>query len=322
MRKTMIFDKIVKWALASMLVVSFHGSLFAEGDDDKVGSAAFKFLNIQTDAHGAALGGLAAQASGASALFWNPAGIAGSDGMGFTAGMTQWLVETQVMNAGFVMPMMGGTVGLSLVSVNYGDIMRSGWAGTTEFVFEPNQDGAFQASDMSLQFSYGKNLSDKFSLGGTAKMLSQSIDDVTISGLAFDIGTQFNTGYRGIRMGAVISNFGADIESDAGEDISYEEYPPMSLPMTFSFGVNGEAIPGLNAGLNVLKQADMAQEFIVNAEYNISLASLRFSYNLNNPQQDMSVGAGVNLGGISANFAMTLTQHFDSVMRFGIGYSF
>ena len=92
--------------------------------------------------------------------------------------------------------------------------------------------------------------------------------------------------------------------------------------MTFSFGVNGEAIPGLNAGLNVLKQADMAQEFIVNAEYNISLASLRFSYNLSNPQQDISVGAGVNMSGISANFAMTMTQYFDNVMRFGIGYSF
>ena len=321
MRKTMIFNKIVKWTIASMLVVSFHGSLFAEGDDDKVGSAAFKFLNIQTDAHGAALGGLAAQASGANALFWNPAGIAGSERMGFTAGMTQWLVNTQVLNAGFVMPMMGGAVGLSLVSVNYGDIMRSGWAGTTEFVFEPNQE-AFQASDMALQFSYGKNLSDKFSIGGTAKMLSQSIDDVGISGLAFDIGTQFNTGYRGVKIGAVISNFGADIESEAGEDISYEEYPAMSLPMTFSFGVNGEAIPGLNAGLNVLKQADMAQEFIVNAEYNISLASLRFSYNLSNPQQDISVGAGVNMSGISANFAMTMTQYFDNVMRFGIGYSF
>ena len=321
MRNKMILDKIVKWTIASMLVVSFHGSLFSESDDDKVGSAAFKFLNIQTDAHGAALGGLAAQANGASALFWNPAGIAGSEGMGFTAGMTQWLVETQVMNAGFVMPMMGGAIGLSLVSVNYGDIMRSGWAGTSEFVFEPNQ-GSFTASDMAMQFSYGTNLSDKFSLGGTAKMLSQSIDDVTLSGMAFDIGTQFNTGYRGIRLGAVISNFGADIESEAGEDISYEEYPAMSLPMTFSFGVVGEAIPGLNAGLNVLKQADMGQEFIVNAEYNISLASLRFSYNLNNPQQDMSVGAGVNLGGISANLAMTMTQHFDNVMRLGIGYSF
>jgi len=52
------------------------------------------------------------------------------------------------------------------------------------------------------------------------------------------------------------------------------------------------------------------------------VASLRFSYNLNNPQQELSVGAGVNLGGISANLAMTMTQHFDNVMRLGIGYSF
>ena len=152
-------------------------------------------------------------------------------------------------------------------------------------------------------------------------MLTQSIDDVSISGMAFDIGTQFNTGYRGIKMGAAISNFGPDIDSQAPEDAAYAEYPAMSLPMTFSFGVIGEAIPGLNAGLNILKQADMGQELIVNGEYNISLASLRFSYNLNNPQQNMAVGAGVNVAGISANFSMTMTKHFDSVMRFGIGYS-
>ena len=316
----MILNNFVKWTVASMLVASFHGSLFSESDDDKVGSAAFKFLNIQTDAQGASLGGMSAQASGATALFWNPAGIASSTGMGFAAGMTQWLVETQVMNAGFVMPMMGGAIGLSLVSVNYGDIMKSGWNGTTEFVFEPNQ-GSFTASDMSLQASYGKNLSDKFSIGGTGKMLSQSIDDVSISAMAFDIGTQFNTGYRGIRMGAVISNFGPDIASQAPDDAAYDEYPAMSLPMSFTFGVIGEAIPGLNAGLNILKQADMAQELIVNGEYNISMASLRFSYNLNNPQQNMAVGAGVNVAGVSANFSMTMTKHFDSIMRFGIGYS-
>ena len=104
MRKTMIFNKIMTWTIASMLVVSFHASVFAEGDDDKVGSAAFKFLNIQTDAHGAALGGLAAQANGANALFWNPAGIAGSEGMGFTAGMTQWLVETPVSYTHLTLP--------------------------------------------------------------------------------------------------------------------------------------------------------------------------------------------------------------------------
>ena len=316
-----IIKNPMKWLTISLVVISFQTMIMAEGDNDKVGSSAFKFLNIQTDAHGAALGGLAAQASGANALFWNPAGIAGSEGIGVSAGMTQWLVETQVMNAGVVMPMMGGTVGLSLVSVNYGEIMKSGWAGTTEFVFEPNQ-GSFTPTDLSLQASYGRSLSDKFSLGGTAKMISQSIDDVSISGLAFDIGTQFNTGYRGISMGAVVSNFGPDVDSQAPEDASYEEFPGMSLPMTFSFGVVGEAIPGLNAGLNVLKQADMAQEFIFNGEYSVAgLASLRFSYNISNPQQPMSFGAGLGMAGITANFAITTTQYFDNVMRFGIGYA-
>ena len=316
-----IIKNTMKWLTISLVVVSFQSMILAEGDNDKVGSSAFKFLNIQTDAHGAALGGRAAQASGANALFWNPAGIAGSEGMGFNAGMTQWLVETQVMNAGFVMPMMGGAVGLSLVSINYGEIMESGWAGTTEFVFEPKQ-GSFTPTDLSLQASYGRSLSDKFSLGATAKMISQKIDDVSISGLAFDIGTQFNTGYRGISMGAVVSNFGPDVASQAPEDASYEEFPGMSLPMTFSFGVVGEAIAGLNAGLNVLKQADMAQEFIFNGEYSVAgLASLRFSYNISNPQQPMSFGAGLGMAGITANVAFSTTLHFDPVMRFGIGYA-
>lgn len=316
-----IIKNPMKWLTISLVVISFQTMIMAEGDNDKVGSSAFKFLNIQTDAHGAALGGLAAQASGANALFWNPAGIAGSEGIGVSAGMTQWLVETTVMNAGVVMPMMGGTIGLSLVSVDYGEIMKSGWAGTSEFVFEPNQ-GSFTPTDMSLQASYGRSLSDKFSLGATAKIISQNIDDVSISGLAFDIGTQFNTGYRGISMGAVISNFGPDVVSQAPEEASYEEFPGMSLPMTFSFGVVGEAIPGLNAGLNVLKQADMAQEFIFNGEYSVAgLASLRFSYNISNPQQPMSFGAGLGMAGITANVAFSTTLHFDPVMRFGIGYA-
>ena len=245
-----------------MLLIAMQSFTFAEGDNDKVGSVAFKFLNIQPDARGAALGGLSAQASGAGALFSNPAGIAGSEGMNLTAGMSQWLVETNIANFGFVMPMMGGAVGVSVVSVNYGDIMRSGWAGTTEFVFQPNQE-SFTANDMAMQVSYGKNLSDKFSVGGTAKMISQKIDDVSISGLAFDIGTQFDLGKKGMKMGAVISNFGPDVESQAPAG-GYAEFPSMSLPMTFTFGIVGEAMPGLNAGLNVLKQADMGQEFILN----------------------------------------------------------
>ena len=314
MIKTINLNKTVKWAVTSLLVISLQGFLIAD-DNDKVGSVAFKFLNIQTDARTAALGGTAAQASGAGAMFSNPAGLAGSS-MGLSAGMSQWLVETDITSFGLALPMFGGVIGLGVVSVDYGDMMRSGWGEESgQFIFQPNQNGAFTAADMSIQFSYGKSLTDKFSIGGSAKIISQSIDDVDISGKAFDIGMQFNTGYRGIQMGAVISNFGPDVESQA-------DFPSMSLPMTFSFGVIGELIPGLNAGLNVLKQADMAQQYIVNAEYNVSIASLRFSYNINDDQAPMSMGGGVNVAGADIGVSMTSHDALDSVMRISVGYSF
>ena len=321
MIKTINLYKTVKWAVTSLLVISLQGLLIAD-DNDKVGSVAFKFLNIQTDARTAALGGTVAQASGAGALFSNPAGLAGS-AMGLSASISQWLVETNITSFGFALPMAGGVVGLGVVNVDYGDMMRSGWGEESgQFIFQPNQNGAFTAADMSLQLSYGKNLTDKFSIGGSAKMNSQSIDDVDISGTAFDIGMQFNTGYSGIQMGAVISNFGPDVESQAPDDAGYAGFRSMSLPMTFSFGVIGEPMPGLNAGLNVLKQADMAQQYIVNAEYNVSIASLRFSYNINDDQAPMSMGGGVNVAGADIGVSMTSHDALDSVMRISVGYSF
>ncbi len=321
MIKTINLNKTVKWAVTSLLVISLQGFLFADDDNDKVGSVAFKFLNIETDARTAALGGTSAQASGAAAMFSNPAGLSSSSGLGLSAGMSQWLVETDIMSVGVTFPLAGGVAGLGAVSVDYGDMLKSGWGETGgQFVFEPNQ-GSFTATDMSLQFSYAKSLSDKFSIGGSAKMISQSIDDVDISGMAYDIGMQFSTGYRGIRMGAVISNFGPDVETEP-VDGGYSEFPSMSLPMTFSFGVIAEALPGLNAGLNVLKQADMVQQYIVNAEYSLSVASLRFSYNLNDEQAPMSMGGGVSIAGADIGVAMTTHDALDSVIRISLGYSF
>ena len=322
MSKSMVLNNAMKWTTTFFLIIAMQSFTFAEGDNDKVGSVAFKFLNIETDARTAALGGTSAQASGPGAMFSNPAGLSSTSSMGLSAGLSQWLVETNITSFGFALPMAGGVVGLGVVNVDYGDMMMAGWGEVLPDVvgLQANQ-GKFTAGDMSLQVSYGKSLTDKFSIGGSAKMISQNIENVSMGGLAFDIGTQFDIGYKGMKMGAVISNFGPDVESQAPAG-GYQGFPSMSLPMTFSFGVIGEAMPGMNAGLNVLKQADMEQEFILNAEYNISPAALRFSYNLNNPQQNLSVGAGVNVAGINADLSMSMTQYLDNVLRVSIGYSF
>ncbi len=330
MMKTLISKKAVKWAATLCLVVSFPALVVAEGDADKVGSVAFKFLNIQSDARTAALGGLSAQGAGASALFSNPAGIAGSS-MGISAGVNQWLVETNITNIGFVMPMAGGTVGLSVVSVDYGETMRSGWSGDADqgtMNLFPNLGDAWKASDTSLQLSYAVGMSDKFSIGGTVKMISQDIDGESISGTAYDVGMQFNTGYNGIRMGATISNFGPDVQPvDIPDGSSYEEFPSMSLPMTFNFGIVAQAFGddnmGLVAGLNVAKYADMAQEITLNGEFSVAgLAKIRGSYNLDNPQFPVSFGAGISLAGIDVGLAMSSHNALGSATRITLGYSF
>ncbi|MCH8069233.1 MAG: PorV/PorQ family protein [Candidatus Marinimicrobia bacterium] len=316
----MRFNKHVRLTAVLSLVIAMPIFVVAESDDDKAGSVGFKFLNLQYGARGAALGGLPAQASGAEASFWNPAGLASANGIEITANMTQWIVETNYLNAGVALPFAGGVVGLSIISVDYGDIMKSGWSGETEFVFEPNQ-AAFEASDAAIQFSYAKYLSEKFSIGGTVKMLTEKIDTETISGFAFDLGTQFNTGFQNIRLGAVISNFGPDISPIR------DNVPDISLPMTFMFGIIGQAFGdenmGLVAGVNVLKYADMVQRFAFSGEYTVAgMAKLRGSYTLGYDQAPLSVGAGVNMKGVTADIGITVMADFDMVTRISFGYVF
>lgn len=320
----MRINKLTKWT--AVLTLALPVLLMAqrgdeEGEADKSGSVAFKFLNLQYDARGAALGGLAAQAAGAEGLYWNPAGLAKAGGLGFNAGMTQWLVETSYMNAGVVMPMAGGVLGVGFVSVDYGDFMKSGWEEVSgSYVFSPNME-TFTASDNALQVSYGRFLSDKFSIGGSAKMISESIEDESLSGIAFDVGTQFNTGYKNLQLGAVISNFGPSVEPVETEDES-----GLAPPMTFSFGAVGQAFGddsmGLMAGINVVKLSDMAQRIAVNGEMTVAgMIKIRGSYTLGDLVQDaLSFGAGINMAGISVNVAMTQMVAFDPVMSFSLGY--
>ena len=324
----MRFNRFV--SVTAILFLALPAFVVAESDADKAGSVGFKFLNLQYSARGAALGGLSAQATGAEAIFWNPAGLAEARGIGISASTTQWLVETSYLSAGVVLPFAGGVVGASFVSVNYGEILKSNWSGSAALgtlSLDANQ-GSYSPSDAAIQLSYGRSLSDKFSVGATAKVITEKIDTETISGFAFDVGTQFNTGYRGIRIGAVITNFGPDIEP-VQEGIS-----SISLPMTFSFGIIGQAYGnenmGLVTGVNVVKHADMTQRFAFNAELTVAgLAKIRGSYTVDSfggdaidLQAPLSVGAGVNMKGVTADLGITVMADFDVVTRISVGYAF
>ena len=320
MRKS---NKMKQIAIALLITMFLPSTLLIaqKGDEnDKAGVVGFKFLNLSYGARGTALGGLAAQASGAEAMFWNPAGLTGATGIGFTFGQTQWLVETTYNNVGVAMPLAGGVIGASMISINYGDMMKSGWAGDTEYIFQANQ-GTFTASDMALQLSYGRKLSDKFSIGGTAKSITQDIDGDKMSGMGFDFGTQFDVGYNNMRIGAVISNFGADVDP-----IETKKETATALPETFQFGVVAQAFGdenmGLMAGMNVTKYSDAAQRYSFNGEFTLmGTAKIRGNYTTGSTQQRLTLGGGIVVAGFVVDIALASTSDFGTVTQFSLGYS-
>ena len=87
---------------------------------------------------------------------------------------------------------------------------------------EREQEGTgvtFDAADLALALSYGQQITDRFSLGGTVKYVQQRVWNSTASAVAVDLGTSFRTDFfGGLTIGAAVSNFGTDLQLD-GRDL-------------------------------------------------------------------------------------------------------
>ena len=89
----------------------------------QVGTSAAAFLNIQVGARGMAMGGaFVASANDASALYWNPAGIARLPKGEAMVMHTNWLAGTDFDFGAIVIPLGFGAIGGSITSLTNGDM--------------------------------------------------------------------------------------------------------------------------------------------------------------------------------------------------------
>jgi len=188
----------------------------AKAGTDNTGTSAANFLKIGVGPRGNALGGaVVAQINDFSALYWNPAGIASISSLEVGISYTDWLLDLSHNFLGAVYPLGSiGTIGVSLNSLAMGDMER-----TTPI--EPNGTGSyFSASDLALGVSYARQLTDRFAVGVTAKYISETISFSSASTFAIDAGTQFDTGFRGLKVGMSISNFGGKMTLKGTDQIT------------------------------------------------------------------------------------------------------
>jgi len=283
---------------------------------DNVATTAAQFLKLDVGARAAGMGGnFVALADDPTALYWNPAGIALLEGPSFTAAHIEWLVDITHDFVGFAVPAGNGAIGVSVIALNTGS-----WEQTT--VAEPEGTGIFvDFSGISIGFSYARQMTDRFSFGVTGKYITEKAFNVSAQAAAVDLGTMLDVGYKSLRIGMSITNFGgrmklagrdlltpvdtnSDDISDTDASLSTDSW---SLPLRFRVGMAMDLI-GYNGALaenekhrltmtvDGMHPNDNVESIGVGVEYMLGgMASLRTGYKANHDTEDLTFGGGIRL---------------------------
>ncbi len=286
------------------------------GTITKVGTTAGQFLKIGVGARAIAMGGsFVAEANDLSALYWNPGGLARMPGSQVQLAFTDYIADVSYnyaalgLNLGNV-----GTIAVSLISLNSGDMM-------VRTVEQPDGTGEeFQVQNLALQLSYARALTDRFAIGATTKYVREQVWHSTANAFAFDVGLLYTTPFTPLRLGASISNFGPKMKMN-GRDIIFSTDPDLEgsgnveivnaeyrmdahpLPLLFRLGVALDAVNTNDHRIVLLTDAshpyDNHEYVNLGTEYRFrDLISLRAGYrNLfdEESEQHLTLGGGLNV---------------------------
>lgn len=291
----------------------------ADGPDrkiTKVGTTSAQFLKLGVGARAVSLGGtFVADASDLSALYWNPAGLSQLQGSAVQLAHTQYVVDVAYNYAAFGTRLgNAGTIAASVIMLDSGEM-------DVRTIEQPEGTGErFDARSMAIQLSYGRALTDRFSIGTTAKYLLEQIWHSSANAFAIDFGVLFTTPYDALKLGASIANFGPKMQM-TGRDIIFSEDPDPSnegnvdivnsqfltekfdLPLLFRIGLAWDAFNTENHRLRLLTDAahpnDNSEYVNVGGEYSFrDLIAFRGGYrNLfeEDGEKGLTFGAGLNV---------------------------
>lgn len=290
-------------ALAVPAVAQSDGSPLEQDDGfNKGGRTAFQFLKIGVGARQAALGEASiAVVRDLTSAYWNPAGISGIERYEAAFSYTRWLADMNYAAAAIGGRVGGiGTFALTLAALDYGDIPEA-------LIITGGGDGrtgaSFSGSDLLVGLAYARDFTDRLSIGVGVKYLHESLWDYSASTVAFDVGTHYAVGFRGMELAMSVQNFGGsvnwlDVEA-AGRAEGYD------LPLVFRVGVSANLV-GTNAfvgmggphrvvgSVEAVNTNDFSERLHLGAEYVYNdLFAVRGGYRLNYAEGNWSLGAGL-----------------------------
>ena len=218
-----LYKKLILSALVGVLMFGYNDA-FA-GNKDRAGEAGASQLLINPWARSNGLGGAnSAYVKGLEAQFLNVAGIAHTRSTEVMFTHSSYLVGTGTSIEAFGLTQRmgesGGVLGISVISINYGEI---------DITTEDNPEGGlgtFNPRNMNINVSYARAFTNSIYGGFNLKIINESISNIRASGVAIDAGIQYVTGKRDqIKFGVAMKNVGPNL-SFSGDGLTFRGVVP------------------------------------------------------------------------------------------------
>jgi hypothetical protein len=197
--------------LAAIAVILALSADLYGGGGKRNGTSGAQELLIPVAAKGLAMSGAYTSGiTGLDAIFYNPAGL----------GVTEYSAEAMfsymnyIADIGFTFAAAAvhfeefGSLGFSVRNVAFGDI-------PVTTVQNPYGTGAtFSPTYVVVGVTYANALTDRIRVGINVNVISEQIQRVSASGVAFDAGVQYNgvAGVEGLKFGVVVKNLGPEMK--------------------------------------------------------------------------------------------------------------
>ncbi len=279
------------------IIIGFTSTEAFAGNKDRVGQAGANELLINPWAASSGWGNAGmASVKGVDAMWSNVAGISFVNTMDLNFSYTNWLAGsgTTVVSFGFLTRVSESIVaGLSVMSMNFGEIER------TDTEHPDGGIGTFKPSLMNINIAVAKSFSNSIHGGFVLKIISESMADITGTGVALDAGIQYVTGITdNIHFGITLKNIGPTMK-----------YKGDGLAIQTLF-------EGMSSSITVVQRAD---EFELPTQLNIAAA---YDFNFANASR-LTLAMNFNSNAFSKDqFIFGAEGSFRDILMLRAGYTF
>jgi hypothetical protein len=307
-------------------------SLSFAGDEKRKGTNGADELLIPVGARSIATGGaFIPSLKGVEAIYYNPAGLCGSEK---SEAMFSYMTYIADINVSYLAVSANiedvGAFGLSFKSLDFGDIQQT----TIE-----DPDGitgnTYSPGYYTLGLTYSKSITDRVSAGFTGKLIHESIMNTSATGAAVDFGVQYRF-QNNLSIGVAVKNIGSDMKF-VGQDLQTRtevpgsgvgtgnavyspETEPFQIPSFFELGLNYtydfNTENSLMMGTVFRNNNSLQDQYMYGVEYKVmNVFALRSGYEMVDRNNESNV-YGLNFGvGIEYDTENSVRVSFDYAFR-------